>query len=102
MTAKQAAELSRLAQGRTYDPDLTRGKASALIEEWGGEGSWYGRAGGSLGSAWAGSAGEAEAPSGSGVPDESRAGGGRGPRAEERRIGKECGSRCRCGREPMQ
>ena len=43
MTEAQRSELDRLAAGRTYDPKLTRGQASQLIEQWGGEASWLGR-----------------------------------------------------------
>ncbi|AWK86000.1 type IV secretion system protein [Azospirillum thermophilum] len=43
MTDAQRGELDRLAAGRTYDPTLTRGQASRLIERWGGEASWLGR-----------------------------------------------------------
>jgi type IV secretion system protein TrbL len=40
MTEAQRGQLDRLAAGRTYPADLTRGQASRLIEEWGGEDSW--------------------------------------------------------------
>ncbi|HEY0832915.1 MAG TPA: DUF3072 domain-containing protein, partial [Azospirillum sp.] len=43
MTDAQRAELDRLAAGRSVDPNLTRGQASRLIEQWGGEASWLGR-----------------------------------------------------------
>ncbi|MGQ9370711.1 type IV secretion system protein [Azospirillum sp. ST 5-10] len=41
MTAAQRSELDRLAAGRPYDPSLTRGQASRLIQRWGGEDSWF-------------------------------------------------------------
>ncbi|MBP2292947.1 type IV secretion system protein [Azospirillum rugosum] len=41
MSAAQRSELDRLAAGRPYDPDMTRGQASRLIEQWGGDRSWY-------------------------------------------------------------
>ncbi|MFC7333884.1 type IV secretion system protein [Rhodocista pekingensis] len=40
MTDAQRRELDRLAQGRSYDPGLSRGQASLLIQAWGGERSW--------------------------------------------------------------
>jgi type IV secretion system protein TrbL len=43
MTEAQRAELDRLAAGRSVDPNLTRGQASRLIEQWGGEASWLGQ-----------------------------------------------------------
>ena len=46
MTEVQRAELDRLGQGRSYDPGLSRGAASRLIQDWGGETSWYGSPGG--------------------------------------------------------
>ncbi|CBS89263.1 type IV secretion system protein [Azospirillum lipoferum] len=41
MTEAQRGQLDRLAAGRTYPADLTRGQASRLIQRWGGEESWY-------------------------------------------------------------
>ncbi|NYZ16943.1 conjugal transfer protein TrbL [Azospirillum sp. RWY-5-1] len=41
MTDAQRAQLDRLAGGRSYDPNLSRGQASRQIQEWGGEDSWY-------------------------------------------------------------
>jgi len=40
MTDAQRAELDRLAEDRTYDEGLSRGQASRLIEDWGGDASW--------------------------------------------------------------
>ncbi|MBF5094199.1 conjugal transfer protein TrbL [Azospirillum sp. INR13] len=48
MTEAQRGQLDRLAAGRTYSADLTRGQASRLIEDWGGEDSWL-RAGDAAG-----------------------------------------------------
>lgn len=45
MTEAQRVELDRLAGGRAYDASLNRGQASRLIQDWGGEASWYERAG---------------------------------------------------------
>ena len=41
MTDAQRAALDRLAEGRAYDEGLSRGQASRLIEDWGGDASWY-------------------------------------------------------------
>ncbi|CAO3425472.1 type IV secretion system protein [Azospirillum doebereinerae] len=40
MSDAQRGQLDRLAAGRAYASDLTRGQASRLIETWGGEESW--------------------------------------------------------------